>query len=256
MRIAVFGLGEAGGVIASDLGRAGAEVNAFDPAQVDTPPGVTRHDSPGSAVDGAGLVLGVTAAADSTNAILQARDRIQHGAQYADLATSSPELKRQLASIAADRGVLFTDVALMAPVPLRGVSTPALASGPGAAAFAEAINQLGGQVEVVGGEAGVAAARKLLRSVVTKGLAGLIRESLAAARAVGEEDWARSHVLELLETTDEAFLHRLLQGTVTHAERRLAEMEAAAAFLADCGVPADMTAGTIEHLRRALHESA
>lgn len=200
------------------------------------------------------MVLGITAAADSRQAMMQAWDQVGPRSHYADLATSSPKLKRELANFAARRRLPFTDVALMAPVPGRGLSTPALASGAGAVDYAGIINPLGGRVDVVGEEAGVAATRKLMRSVVTKGLAGLVRESMAAARAAGEEEWLWSHLVELTVTADEEFLERLVDGTESHAQRRLAEMQAAADFLADLGAPADMTSGTIEHLRRVLDQ--
>jgi 3-hydroxyisobutyrate dehydrogenase-like beta-hydroxyacid dehydrogenase len=173
---------------------------------------------------------------------------------YADLATSSPTLKRDLAARAGRGAVAFADVALMAPVPGRGLATPALACGDGAARFAEVMNPLGGRIEVIAGEAGDAAARKLIRSVVTKGLTALIIESMEAASAAGEEDWAWDHIVETLTATDEAFIDRLLEGTGAHAERRLAEMEATGEFLEHLGVPGDMTAGTIAHLRRALED--
>lgn len=255
MRVTVFGLGEAGSLISADLARAGADVHGFDPADVATPDGVRRHDEPKSAAADAELVIAVTASADSEQAMAQAWDVIGPRTHYADLATSNPALKSELAARAAGRKVLFSDVALMAPVPGRGLTTPALASGTGATALAGLLNPLGGRVDVVEGEAGAAAARKLLRSVVTKGLAGLVLESMAAARTAGQEEWAWNHIVDLLTVTDEAFLQRLLDGTEIHAERRLAEMEAAAEFLENLGVSADMTAGTIEHLRRARHRS-
>jgi len=251
VRITIFGLGEAGSLIAGDLARVGVEVHGFDPADVPTPEGVHRHDLPTSAAAGAELVAAVTAAADAKKAMAQAWEIIGPETVYADLATSSPELKRELAEIAAERGVPFVDVALMAPVPGRGLSTPALASGPGAEIMAAALNLLGARIDAIGGEAGASQARKLTRSVVTKGLASLVREAMAAARVAGDEQWAWRHIVELLEGTDEEFIERLIEGTDLHADRRLAEMEAAAAYLTELGVPGDMTAGTIEHLRRA-----
>lgn len=252
MRIAVFGLGEAGSRIAADLARVGVEVHGFDPADVATPEGVHRHDLPTSAVAGAELVAAVTAAADSKEAMAQAWQLIGPETVYADLATSSPKLKEQMAVIAAERGVPFVDVALMAPVPDNGLSTPALASGPGAGIMAAALNPLGARLEPIEGGAGAAQARKLTRSVVTKGLAGLVREAMAAARAAGDDVWAWSHIVGLLESIDEAFIERLVAGTEFHTERRLAEMEDAVAYLSDLGVPADLTRATVEHIRRAI----
>ena len=58
MRFTVFGLGEAGGLIAADLAAAGQQVRGYDPADVTTPAGVERCDDPQSAVADAGVVLG------------------------------------------------------------------------------------------------------------------------------------------------------------------------------------------------------
>lgn len=252
MRIAVFGLGEAGSLIAADLARVGVEVHGFDPADVPTPDGVHRHDLPTSAVAGAELVIAVTTASDSKTAMAQAWELIGPETIYADLATANPRLKIELAETAGERGVPFVDVALMAPVPGKGLTTPALAAGPGAAIMSAALNPLGAGLEPIEGEPGAAQARKLTRSVVTKGLAALVREAMAAARVAGDDEWAWSHLVELLETTDRSFVERLMASTDIHAERRLAEMEAAADYLGDLGVPADLTRATIEHLRRAI----
>ena len=46
-RICVFGLGEAGSLIAADLAAAGVEVHGYDPAGVATPPGVTSTTTVG-----------------------------------------------------------------------------------------------------------------------------------------------------------------------------------------------------------------
>ena len=251
MRVTVFGLGEAGSLIAADLARVGVEVHGFDPADVPTPHGVHRHDLPTAAVAGTELVAAVTAAVDSKEAMAQAWELIGPETVYADLATSSPSLKEELAGIASESGVPFVDVALMAPVPGRGLSTPALACGPGAEIMAAALNPLGARLDPIGKSAGAAQARKLTRSVVTKGLAALVREAMAAARAAGDEEWAWTHLVGLLESADEEFIERLISGTEFHAERRLAEMEAAVAYLSELGVPTDLTGATVDHIRRA-----
>lgn len=252
MHVTVFGLGEAGALIAADLARVGVEVHGFDPADVATPEGVRRHELPTGAVAGAELVMSVTAAADSRAAMAQAWELIGPETVYADLATSSPRLKQELAAIAEEKGVPFVDVALMAPVPGNGLSTPAMASGPAAEIMAAALNPLGAELDPIGDTPGAAQARKLTRSVITKGLAGLIGEAMTAARAAGDDRWAWEHIVGLLTSTDEVFIERLVAGTDLHAQRRLAEMEAVAAYLDELGVPADMTRGIIESLRRTI----
>ena len=248
MRVTVFGLGEAGSVIAADLAEAGTEVHGYDPADVDTPDGITRHTAPGPAVTGSTLVLAVTAAADAQQAIAQAWDEMKPGTVYADLSTSPPGLKKDLADTAALRGLPFADVALMGIVPGNGLGTPALASGPGSQTYAALVNDLGGAVEVIGDHPGDAAARKLLRSVFTKGLAATLIESLEAARAHGDQEWVWSHLVELLTNADEALLRRLLEGTPRHIDRRIVEMESAQSFLESLGVQPTMTAATVKRL--------
>jgi len=250
MRIALFGLGEAGTAIGADLVAAGADVHGYDPAEVATPAGVHRHSDAASAVVDCDLVIAVTAAADAPIALQQALEAIPRRAIYADLATSAAGLKQRLAATALDAGLRFVDVALMSPVPGKGVHTPALASGPGASEFVEVMVPLGMPVEFAGTTAGDAATRKLLRSVVMKGLAALVAESMHAAHASGfaEETW--TNIVGQLSTADEALVRRLVEGTGPHAVRRLHEMEASADMLDELGVEPVMTRSTVESLRR------
>ncbi|MGH3649484.1 MAG: DUF1932 domain-containing protein [Acidimicrobiia bacterium] len=250
MRVTVFGLGEAGSLIAADLARAGAEVHCYDPAGVPTPEGVTRHGEPAAAVGGSRLVLAITAAADAQRAIAQAWNQMKRGTVYADLSTAPPLFKEDLADTAALRGLPFADVALMGTVPGSGLATPALASGPGAARYAEMVNEMGGQVEVLSDQPGDAAGYKLLRSVVTKGLTSVLIESLQAAEAHGSTDWLWPHVVEVLTDADSSFLQRLIGGTAQHIDRRIVEMESARDFLESLGVPSTMTAATVDTLVR------
>lgn len=251
MRITLFGLGEAGTAIGADLAAAaGVEVHGYDPADVATPVGVHRHDDPVAAVVGCELVLAVTAAADAPTALAQALDAIPHGAVYADLATSAAGLKQRLAADAGGSGLRFVDVALMSPVPGRGLRTPALASGQGASAFVEMMAPLGMPVEHAGELAGDAATRKLLRSVVMKGLAALVAESMEAAHAAGFADETWDNIVGQLTAADEALIRRLVDGTRPHAVRRLHEMQASADMLHELGIEPVMTRSTVESLRR------
>jgi 3-hydroxyisobutyrate dehydrogenase-like beta-hydroxyacid dehydrogenase len=130
-------------------------------------------------------------------------------------------------------GVAFADVALLGGVPATGIETPALASGDGAERFATVLRPLGMPVDVVGREPGEAAGLKLLRSVFMKGVAAAALESVEAARRRGAEEWLRG---ELAAVVGEPLLERFLSGSVAHAERRVDEMAAAAAYLRELGV--------------------
>jgi 3-hydroxyisobutyrate dehydrogenase-like beta-hydroxyacid dehydrogenase len=254
MKVAVLGLGEAGSLIAADLARSGDEVHAHDPAVAQAPEGVTLHLEAATTVGGCELVLAVTAGGAAKEALTGVIDSLENDPVYADLSTGAPALKIDLARKVAARGVLFADVALMAPVPGRGLATPALASGTGAERYADLINERGGKVEVVGALAGEAAARKLLRSIVMKGVAAVLIESMDAADEAGKTEWFWGHIVEALAGLDEPMLRRLVFDTAPHARRRIDEMEAARDLLVDLGISPTMTTATVAHLRRLAEE--
>ena len=109
-------------------------------------------------------------------------------------------------------------------------------------------------VEVIGSEAGEAALRKLLRSVMMKGLAALLIEAMRAGHAAGVGDWLWRNMAQQLSVADGPLLARMVAGTKPHALRRLHEMEAARELLDDLGVDPLMTRSTIISLRRMLDE--
>ncbi len=248
LTIAVLGLGEAGSVIARDLLAAGAVVRGYDPA-VAAAEGITDTGSEAEAARGADLVLSVNSAEAAVDAFRAGLAGLRADALWADLNTASPGTKLRLAEIAGARAVPFADVAMMAPVPGRGLRVPMLASGDGATRFADALRPLGAEIEVLDGPAGFAARQKLLRSVFYKGMAAAIVEALEAARAAGVEPWLREHIAAELSAADPATLERIVSGTVKHARRRAAEMEAAAAMLTELGVRPLMASASA-----ALHE--
>jgi 3-hydroxyisobutyrate dehydrogenase-like beta-hydroxyacid dehydrogenase len=246
--VAVLGLGEAGSAIAADLVAAGVRVRGYDPA-VTPADGITATAGEAEAARGADLVLSVNSAKAAVDALAAGLDRLRPDALWADLNTAAPGTKRQLAGIAEAVGVPFTDVAMMAPVPGRGLRVPMLASGPGAARYASVLTPLGANVEVLDGPAGLAASKKLLRSVFYKGMAAAVVEALDAARAADDEPWLREHIAAELTAADAGTIERIIDGTRRHAVRRAAEMEAAADMLTELGVPPAMAGAS-----RALHE--
>lgn len=252
LRVAVLGLGEAGSAIAQDLLRAGAEVVGFDPVPEKTVPGLLRAQSEAEAAEGASLVLSVNWARVAREVAEKVAPVLRPGQVYADLNTASPSLKHLLAEILAPTGARFVDVALMSPVPGRGLATPSLASGPGAWAYKGCLEPLGAAVEVVGERPGEAALRKLLRSVFFKGMAAAVLEALEAARRLGLEAEVWDNIAKTLKEADETLVGRLVEGSLRHAERRREEMLAAAELLREVGVEPLVTEATARQLGRLL----
>ncbi|HEX6621835.1 MAG TPA: DUF1932 domain-containing protein [Solirubrobacteraceae bacterium] len=241
LTVALLGLGEAGSILAGELVAAGVSVRGFDPASGADIAGVERRADARAAVDGSDVVLSVTAASAALAAAGDAAGGLREGQVYADLNASGAALKRAVAEVVAPTGAQFADVALMGVVPRDGLRTPALASGPGAQAFARHLGSLGMPVEVLDAEPGAASARKLLRSVFMKGLAASCLESLRAARAAGCEDWMRAEIEAVLAGADAALLERLVSGSARHATRRIGEVADARELLAELGVEPRVT---------------
>lgn len=234
--VAVLGLGEAGGTIATGLARRGIRVVGWDPDTTRAAERVERAATPTDAVAGVDVVLSLSGASAAVPAARAVADVLTARHLYADLNTTSASVKREVAAVVEPSGAAFADVALLAPVPGSGLSTPSLASGGGAARFVELFGGLGMPVEALGPEPGEAATRKLLRSVFMKGLAAAVLESLAAAGAAGCEPWLRAEIGRTLASADGALLERLVTGSRLHARRRVEEMEAAAALVAELGL--------------------
>jgi 3-hydroxyisobutyrate dehydrogenase-like beta-hydroxyacid dehydrogenase len=246
--IAVLGLGEAGSLIARDLAAAGAAVRGFDPRAL-APAGVTAAGSDAEAVTGADLVLSVNSADEAVAAFTASIVALAPGTIWADLNTASPAVKQRLAELGRAHAIPVTDIAMMAPVPGKGLRVPMLASGDAAERVAAMLRGYGADIELLDGPAGLAATRKLLRSVFYKGMAASIVEALEAARAAGLEDWLRPHIAEELSAADASTVERIVSGTSRHAVRRGHEMAAAAEMLTDLGVEPIMADAS-----RALHE--
>jgi 3-hydroxyisobutyrate dehydrogenase len=247
MRVAVLGLGEAGGRYAADLIRAGCVVSGYDPAPASSPEGVRRAPSAAAAVRDAELVLGLTGAAASVPVATEAAPALATGACFADLNTSAPAVKRDVQRALSGVDASVADVAVLAPVPRLGLATPLLAAGPGAGRAAELLGAVGVSVTVLDAPVGAAAGRKLLRSVFMKGLAACVLEALAAGAAAGCEDWVQD---QLAGELGEAMVDRLVTGSREHAGRRVHEMVAARAYLTELGVPADVCEASIAWLDR------
>lgn len=231
--VAVLGLGEAGSRLAADLAAAGVEVRGYDPDPDRDVPSITRASDAGSAAAGSDVVLSVNSARAALDAAAEVLPVLSASTIYADLNTASPDLKRELAALVGEAALPFVDVALLGPLPQHGLRAPVLASGPGAAAFAGLFEPLGMPVEVLSEHAGDAAALKLVRSVFMKGLAAAVVESMQAAEIAGHADWLAKEIAGMI---GRPYLERALEGSRTHAARRVDEMEAARDLLVELGV--------------------
>lgn len=248
----MLGLGEAGSAIGSGLGQRGLEIRGFDPDASRRPRHVSICSTPGEALEGADLILAVTKAVDSRDA-LESVLGLAAG-PYVDLSTSSLAQVRDRERLAVAAGLHYLDGAIMAPVPGRGADVPVLVAGREGQGVVLSACDVGLNWTFAGHSIVDAVTRKLLRSVVVKGLAASIIESLAAAHAAGIEEEMMNHIVETLAAVDAEFVGRLLRGTAVHHRRREEEMRAAVALVQGLGIEPLMSDATARSLREWSEE--
>jgi 3-hydroxyisobutyrate dehydrogenase-like beta-hydroxyacid dehydrogenase len=251
--VALVGLGEVGRTLAEDL--RGFELSTWDIA-FDRPDGTASRNaaelgiavaaSAVEAVAGADLVISAVTAANCVDAAAAVAAGIRGGAWYFDLNSSSPGHKTEAARVIDGAGGRYVEAALMSPIGPRRLASPFLLGGPHAADFAAVAEAWGlSGVSVASDTVGRAAATKLCRSVLTKGLEALFTESLLAARSYGVEREVLASLSDLLPPADwEAIAGYFVSRSLRHGRRRAEEMTEAAATVAEAGVEPLMSTAT------------
>ena len=255
LTIAVLGLGEAGSRFANDLVKRGVTVTGYDPLpRYVLEPGVTLASSNAEAAQGADMVFSVNVSVVAETVAAGVMPVLRPGQVYAEMNTTSPDTKRQVADIVTPSGALAVDVAIMAPVPPNGILTPLLISGPGATLFAEKLRPLDLDIDVLTDVMGEAATRKLLRSIVYKGIAAVIGEAVAAGRSFGLEPYIREQIRSVIGGND-ALIDRFLEGSKTHALRRSHELEAVVDMLGGQHIEPVMSSATLKSLQNLIPQT-
>jgi 3-hydroxyisobutyrate dehydrogenase-like beta-hydroxyacid dehydrogenase len=250
MHIAILGLGEAGSIFANDLANMGVTISAWDPSPKRVLHQNIRfaHNNIDAAKD-ADIILSVNLSSAS-EAIAKEVLPVMHADKiYADMNTSSPQKKIAVYEILKSSGVPYVDVAIMAPVPPKGIKTPFLASGPGAKKMLAFFESLGLDFTFLSENVGDASTRKLLRSIVYKGVAAVICEAVEAGKAFGLEDYIREQIHTVIGGND-SLIDRFIEGSYTHAERRIHEMEAVVQMLESKDIEPFMSAAAKDNLEK------
>jgi len=258
--ICFIGFGEAGQAIAAGLREAGVErMSTWDILlpqsageklrQAAAASGVRCAGSAADAVRDADMVISAVTAASSIAAAQSIKPHVAGRPFVLDINSVSPGRKQETARLLG-AGARYVDVAVLAPIHPARHKTPMLIAGGHAEAVAPKLAALGMRLSIAGPEIGAAAAIKMVRSVMIKGIEALTLECfLAAARAGVVEEVAASMKNNYPGLDWGKIVPYNLERMASHGERRAAEMEEVADTLRELGVEPLMTAATVKRQR-------
>ena len=258
--ISFIGFGEAGQAIAAGLRESGIErVAAWDilfPEPAGEPlkaagnrMGVCCATSAQEAVAETDIVISAVTAASSLEAARAVEPHLAGNPWYLDINSVSPGRKQETERLLGGKA-RYVDVAVIAPIHPGRHRTPLLVSGPHAETVSPLLGELEMQLTVVGPATGAAAAIKMIRSVMIKGIEALTLECFLAASRAGVLDEVTASLKNNYPGLDwPAMSEYNLERMVSHGERRAAEMEESAATLRELGLDPLMVDATIRRQR-------
>jgi len=259
-RISFIGFGEAGQAIAPGLREAGIERIAAWDILFPVPNGarlkaagdaigVRLASSAADAVRDTDLIVSAVTAASSYEAAQSVADHLTGNPYYLDINSVSPGRKQATAKL-LDGRARYVDVAVIAPIHPARHKTPLLIAGPHADGISPLLRELEMQLSVVGAEIGRAAAIKMIRSVMIKGIEALTLECFLAAARAGVLEEVTGSLKNNYPGVDWSKMSEYnLERMASHGERRAAEMDESAATLRELGLDPLMVDATVARQR-------
>jgi len=241
-------MGEVGRCLADALAQRGlTDITVYDvafnnpdskPARNAAAAAVTMATTHAEAALGADLIISAVTAGSAVAVANACCEGLSPGAWFFDLNSAAPATKQKAARVIERAGGRYVEASIMAPIYPKGIAAPILLGGPFAQTFEEGARSLG----FVGAtfycrEVGKAAAAKLCRSIMTKGVEALILESLTAAAHYGVHEDVIQSLHNLLPHPDwTAHAQYMTSPALEHGTRRAEEMRQAANMASDAGL--------------------
>ena len=259
-RLSFIGFGEAGQAIAAGLREAGVErIAAWDILfpqaegeklkQAGAKIGVRLAASAADAVREADIIIAAVTAASSVDAAQSVKAHLSGNPFYLDINSVSPGRKQETAKL-LDGRARYVDVAVMAPIHPARHKTPMHIAGPQIEAIAPIMQALDMRLIVAGPQVGAAAAIKMIRGVIIKGIEALTEECFIAATRAGIADEVAASLVNNYPTLDwNKIVEYNIERMASHGTRRAAEMEEVADTLRELGVEPLMAEATVKRQR-------
>lgn len=258
MKIAIIGFGEAGHMFGKHLASY-ADVHAYDLKQDDviqtkaSNAGVTFHANLKSAMSGAKFVLSLVTADQASVVAKSAAAYLQPEQYFLEMNSVAPATK-QLNSASSSN---LADIAIMAPVYPKEAGVPLLLSHPDGEALSATLTGLGLNVRYVGPEIGRAAAIKMCRSVMIKGMEALTLECFQTAKFYDVADEIKTSLHGSFPGMgwDESRVDYWFERVSTHGVRRAAEMREVAKTVQGANVNFEMSKTVAETFDKFMMKS-
>jgi 3-hydroxyisobutyrate dehydrogenase-like beta-hydroxyacid dehydrogenase len=259
-RVSFIGFGEAGQAIADGLRDAGIEsIAAWDILfphaggaglkAAGEKIGVRLAASAAEAVKETDMIVSAVTAASSLEAARSVAAHLNGNPYYLDINSVSPGRKQETEKLLGGKA-RYVDVAVIAPIYPARHRTPLLIAGPHAQEISPLLAELEMKLSVVPGETGQAAAIKMIRSVMIKGMEALTLECFLAASRAGLLEEVTASLKNNYPTLDFTKIADYnIERMASHGERRAAEMEESSVTLRELGLDPLMVDATVKRQR-------
>ena len=256
-----IGFGEAGQAIASGLREVGVDqIAAWDILflkdegaalkQAGEKIGARLAHSAADAVASSDIIVSAVTAGSSLDAARSVAPHLSGNPYFLDVNSVSPGRKKEAAKVLGD-AARYVDVAILAPIHPKKHQTPLLLAGEHAQALLPIlIDELDMRGAIASDQVGAAAALKMIRGVMIKGIEALTAECMIAAQRAGIAQEVAASLKNNYPTLDwQKVVDYNLERMASHGIRRAEEMEQVAATLAELGIAPLMTQATVVRQR-------
>ena len=251
-KLGFIGFGEAGSNIAAGLleeGLSDISAYALECRHVD---GVTEYPDAQAAISGRDIVFSAVTASVALEVAKMCAPLLAPGQIYIDVNSVSPGTKKNIADVINGAGGRFVECSIMGAVPKPRHTVPMLLCGPAAPDVIAGLAPFKMNMSDLGPDYGRAAATKMFRSVMIKGLEALLQECVLGADKYGAAEQVLESVGEGYPGVDWVELaHHMLGRTAVHGKRRADEMDQVAETLRELGIEPMMAASAAKRIRWA-----
>ena len=196
------------------------------------------------------IIVAAVTAASSLEAARSVAPHISGNPYYLDVNSVSPGRKQETAKLLGGTA-RYVDVAILAPIHPKKHQTPLLLAGEHAhSVLPILIDELEMRGAIASDQVGAAAALKMIRSVMIKGIEALTAECFMAAQRAGIAEEVAASLKNNYPALDwPKVIEYNLERMASHGIRRADEMEQVAATLTELGIAPLMAEATVARQR-------